>query len=136
MAKIKYKSGFKYQLAEQYSIGLAVTPKSRIESDYISLMSTGALIIRQGYAWDGPSGPTYDSKNSLRASLVHDALYQLIRSGNLPQSYRIYADKEFYKICREDGMSWLRAKAWYLSVRGLAGSASEPKNVKKIKEAP
>lgn len=136
MGNIRYKSGFKYQLTSPYSIKLLVNPKTTVKSKYISLTKTGTLTIREGYAWDGASGPTYDSKNSMRGGLVHDAIYQLMRMGDLPQAYRTHADKELYRLCREDGMSWIRARLWYRFVRRLAGFASATKNVKKIEVAP
>ena len=96
----------------------------------------GYLIIRSGYAWDGPSGPTYDSKNTMRGSLIHDALYQLIRDGLLPFDYWKKADDELYRICRLDGMSWIRARLWIRGLRLIGGSAAKPKNKKGILIAP
>ena len=69
------------------------------------------------YAWDGPSGPTIDTKNSLRASLVHDIFYQAIRNGVIPDSYRRLADKEFRLILKEDEMSFIRRWIWWVGVR-------------------
>lgn len=78
MGCILYKEGYKYQLAEEYTISIPIKPDSNIISDYIDLNNDGELVIKKGYAWDGPSGPTIDSLNFMRGSLVHDALYQLI----------------------------------------------------------
>lgn len=110
--KIYYRDGYKYQLASGYSILVSIRPKERITHDYISLTTFGMLIIRAGYAWDGPSGPTIDTKNFMRGSLVHDALYQLIGEGLLPLSDRALADAELRRICIEDGMSAIRA--WWV----------------------
>jgi len=96
----------------------------------------GVLSFRKSYAWDGPSGPTIDTKNSLRGSLIHDGLYQLIRLGLLPESFRPIADGLLRDICREDGMSWFRSEYWYLGVRGFAGFASEPEDEPKALTAP
>jgi hypothetical protein len=60
--------------------------------------------ISKGYAWDGPSGPTIDTGNFMRGSLIHDALYQLMRTGNLPTSFRERADLLLRKTCIDDGM--------------------------------
>ena len=51
-------------------------------------------------AGDGPSGPAIDTKNFMRASLVHDALYQLMRLGTLDKSRRQYADRLLQTIRR------------------------------------
>lgn len=115
--KIKYKSGYKYQLVENISfnllMGFSDPDRPQIRTRYVDLSPSGALLIVGGYAWDGPSGPTIDSKNFMRGSLVHDALYQLMRSGHLdPDKYRDSADKLLREICRHDGMSAFRA--WYV----------------------
>jgi len=86
---IKYKAGFKYQLYEDYSIRLGNVqlkkfPLKRICKDrYLSLSPKGLLRIRTGYSWDGPSGLTIDTKNFMRGSLAHDAMYQLMREALL-----------------------------------------------------
>ncbi len=77
---IKYRSGYKYQLAEEYQVKVSVTPKNNVKTDFIELSTEGMLVIKRGYAWDGPSGPTIDTPNFMRGSLVHDALYQLLRN--------------------------------------------------------
>lgn len=82
------------------------------------------LVISAGYAWDGPSGPTIDTKSFMRGSLIHDALYQLLRHGVLPENHRKMADDELWRICRADGMN--RFRAWYVRkmVRWLASRAA------------
>ena len=133
--KIYYKSGFKYQLSREYQV---VTPLLgyTITTDYISLNEWGLLTIRKGYAWDGPSGPTVDTKNFMRGSLIHDALYQLLRMGLLPETERFIVDKILQLSCIEDGMSKIRA--WYVfqGVDKFAASAASPSNTKKEHSAP
>ena len=133
---IKYKKGFKYQLAKMYKCEVGICPIVDIVTAYIMLSPRGVLRIREGYAWDGASGPTFDSKTSMRGSLIHDALYQLMREGELSHHCRKQADIELYKACREDGMSWVRAKIWYNGVRIGANFASLPKNKKETLTAP
>ena len=64
------------------------------------------MLQDMGYGRDGPSGPTLDTRDFIRGSLVHDALYQLMREGLLDHS-----------IHREDGMTALRAWWVYQGVR-------------------
>jgi hypothetical protein len=135
VSSIKYKSGYKYQLVKTFSITTAIIWYD-ISTDYIILDDKGVLTILKGYAWDGPSGPTYDSKNSLRASLVHDSLYQCIRLGLLPSEVRGYADIELDKILKEDGMWVVRRWYWLKGVRWFAGSAAILGNVKPVRTAP
>ena len=84
------------------------------------------VVVRNGYAWDGPSGPTIDTENSMRASLVHDVLYQGMREGMLPAGFRERADSEFSRILKEDGMWWPRRWLWWLGVRLLGGGHARP----------
>ena len=83
------------------------------------------LVIEAGYAWDGASGPTIDTENTMQASLVHDALYQAIREGCSITRRR--ADRELRRVLREDGMSLARRWLWYWAVRLFAAGAAKPK---------
>lgn len=118
---ITYKGGYKYQLTDVYCYKTNITDiRAAIyygDSPIVSLVSNGYLVINPGYAWDGPSGPTFDTKNFMRGSLVHDALYQLMDEKKLDIKYREDADKILRKICREDGMSFIRAAWVYAAVR-------------------
>ena len=133
---IKYRSGYKYQLAEQYQVTVSVTPENDIKTDYIELSTEGMLIMKKGYAWDGPSGPTIDTRNFMRGSLVHDALYQLLRNEFIEQKWRDQADEELRRICREDGMSKIRAWWVHRAVRSGGEPAASPESRKKIHKAP
>ncbi|MHA2344766.1 MAG: hypothetical protein ACXADW_23160 [Candidatus Hodarchaeales archaeon] len=134
---MKYKSGYKYQLYEDYVYDGEIKPSENIHIQFISLDTTGKLFIKSGYAWDGPSGPTIDTKNFMRGSLVHDAYYQLIREGYLSPPKRLIADLILKNICIEDGMSKIRAWYVYKSMGTVfAKSAADPINKKKVYEAP
>jgi hypothetical protein len=73
--------------------------------------------IRENYAWDGPSGPAIDTKNSMTASLIHDALYQSMDAGDMDWSYRRKADLVYHYIVRREGMNFFRAGYQYLAIR-------------------
>lgn len=123
--RIVYQKGYKYQLVEDYEVQTRLRPESDIITEFLTLGIDGVLFIRHGYAWDGASGPTVDTDNSIRGSLVHDAMYQLMRLGLLDQSWRQAADEELREICIEDGMCNLRASVWFCAVRAVAaGSAA------------
>lgn len=87
------------------------------KTDWIELDRNGVMTLSAGYAWDGASGIAINTKNSLRASCGHDALYQLIRLGLLPRTKRLQADSDLRKWLIEDGMLELRAGIWFLAVR-------------------
>jgi hypothetical protein len=93
---------------------------------WVRLNRQGELTLKTAYAWDGPSGPAIDSKNFMRGSLVHDALYQLMRLKLLPQGFRKQADEILWMICLEDGMSKVRADYVYQAVRAFAAPAAKP----------
>jgi hypothetical protein len=130
--QIKYKSGYKYQLAEEYKVEVSVVPETIIQTDYIELTTERLLTIKKGYAWDGPSGPTFDTLNFMRGSLVHDALYQLMRNGYIDrEKWRKEADINLRRICVEDGMSRIRALWVYKAVRwfGYKSATGESKKI-------
>ena len=96
-------------------------------TELLSLDITGMLTIRAGYAWDGQSGPGITIGSFMRASLVHDALYQLCRSRLLNyERERLMADRAMYNMCREDGMNWLLANAAYYAVRAFGRDSAWP----------
>ena len=73
----------------------------------------------------------------MRASLVHDAMYQLIRLKLLPEyPYRKLADQLMRDLCLADGM--LAPKAWvaYWLVRAFASPAADPSTEKMPSWAP
>jgi len=111
MDKIYYKEGYKYQLEKDFSIFVGIGFRSG-GNDFVHLTPTGFLVCKRGYAWDGASGPAIDTKNFLKGSLVHDALYQLIRLGILPNEFKPEADEILYEIVLGDGMWPLRA--WWV----------------------
>ncbi|OGP67978.1 MAG: hypothetical protein A2W27_03660 [Deltaproteobacteria bacterium RBG_16_44_11] len=130
---------YKYQLMRDYKYQTTIRLNHDVKiQSFIMLTTTGLLIIYKGYAWDGPSGPTIDTKNFMRGSLVHDALYQLMRMKLLSVTLKNLADRLLRQICREDGMNWLRAWYVYWCVRLFAKSAAtKPRESDtKIIEAP
>lgn len=133
---IKYKDGYKYQLAETYEVETGLHHTENIQTDLICLTVTGKLTIRKHYAWDGASGPTIDTKSSMRGSLVHDALYQLIRMGLLPTHYKDEVDLLFEKICKEDGMWTVRASLWERAVSLFGRSSATAGKTKPVLTAP
>ena len=132
---IEYRKGYKYQLAKSYSLMIDIHGIT-IDTEFIKLENNGRLSISSGYSWDGPSGPTVDTKNFMRGALVHDVLYQLLRQKLLPKDYRKFADRLLRNICREDGMSKIRSWYVYRAVRRVGFLSASPSNVKKVYTAP
>ena len=82
------------------------------------------LTLFKGVAWDG-STCAIDTEMCMEASLVHDWLchtndtvWGLNKSDW--KKYRKLADKEYYRLLRKNGMSWIRAKSRYIAIRSFA----------------
>lgn len=133
--KLKYSEGYKYQIREEFTIDLSGYLDVSFSNKFFSC-TRGLLWIKEGYAWDGASGPTIDTNTSMVGSCVHDVLYQAMRKKILDIKYRQKADEILRDICKEDGMYSWRADIWYYSVRKFAGASADSKNEKKIYEAP
>ena len=76
-------------------------------------ISASSLTAFQGFQWDGATGPTFQPKSSIRATLVHDVMCAAIAKGVLNKASRTNADLIFREILKADGMSKLRAHLWY-----------------------
>ena len=157
---MKYRDGYKYQIAadEYYQLNDITLEDGRILKaprgynivlDFLTLDPGGLMTLFDGYATDGPSGPTIDNKYCMRGACGHDGGYQLERSGLLPPEFREYFDACLYKWVLEDGMKvverwnhpspvkwaekeWIKARItlWYNGVRYFASFAADPKNEK------
>ncbi|MFC1891589.1 DUF1353 domain-containing protein [Thermodesulfobacteriota bacterium] len=119
---------YKYQTLNTFTCPTDIKPPNDndIVTNFISLKTNGQLTIQSGYAWDGPSGPTIDTKTFMRGSLVHDALYQLMREKHLTLENRNKADELLKKICIEDGMNGFRAWYVYKAVHWCAEKNAKP----------
>lgn len=124
MILYKKRRKYKYNLHSDYTFSTNIEVDKPKDIGLLAIDKDGNLTIRKRYSWDGPSGPTIDTKNFMRGSLVHDALYQLMREEVLPQGARKRADEILREICIEDRMSRIRAWWVYRGVRiGGAGAA-------------
>jgi Protein of unknown function (DUF1353) len=130
---IRYRSlhGYKYQLMKDYtyhlpegSFGDRRGADLKVGTWILLKLDTRDLHISTGYCWDGPSGPTIDTRNFMRGSLVHDALYQLFREYESYREYRDEADNILRAICLEDGMSSIRAWWVWMGVKTFGRRAA------------
>lgn len=137
---------YKYTLQHDWSGTTETRPpdgRVAVEGDWVVLEADGTLSFREGYMWDGPSGPTIDTRTFMRGSLVHDGLYQLLREGLLGEPggrtwkrYRKLADVEMKIWTQRDGMNFLR-RAWvYRALRWFGGKAARPAERPSIGTAP
>ena len=133
---IYYSEGYKYQLRRSYTVKTPIVGYDVVE-EFFMLSPDGTLHIKSGYAWDGASGPTFDTKSSMRPSLVHDVFCQMMRAGQV--DYSVWQDKInelFRQHCIEDGMWHWRAGLWHTGVEvGDAGNPDQGPD-REILEAP
>ena len=133
--KVHYRDGFRFQLVEPFQVqtGILVACPG---NQFVGLAADGTLTLAAGYAWDGASGPIKQDGTVIRASLVHDGLFQLMRDHDLPAHHRITADKLLRTMCKEDGMPAWQAWIVYAAVRMFGGRFAAPSSRKPILEAP
>lgn len=134
---IAYSDGFKYQLRQdaQFFVG-SVGQRRDIEEGWIFLGEDGWLSVKHGYAWDGSSGPTFDTRNTMRASLLHDAIYELIRKEQLPADSKERADELYYSYLVADGVWKIRARWHYTAVRLFGHKSTLPSRKREVLFAP
>lgn len=139
MNTIYYTKGYKYQLTKNHKHRLknnSLIPTSNLETGFISLDTSGLLTVKAGYAWDGPSGPTVDTNSAMRASLLHDVGYQLLRAELLPQKTRESWDLLYEYCCLEDGMNTIRAYLHFKALRLFGKRSALPTSERKTLTAP
>lgn len=83
------------------------------------ILGTGTYVLRvpRGFRWNGASGPTWDTDGIRRASLVHDALYGILKRDGYDSRHRQLADRIFYHHLRQMGVNPARRWYYYAAVR-------------------
>ena len=115
-SKIK-KGAWKYLLEKNFEIQTKIKPKKAIHlGHYITLYTTGKLVIRRGFMWDGSSFCA-DTDADMVASLVHDALCLLIEACLLSRHYIKKVNDLYRFLCKRDGMPEWRYKLRRLGLR-------------------
>ena len=111
------KYHYKFKVEKDLNLKLPVSMPD-FEHEYCSVKD-GVVYVKKGYAWDGASGPVFNTKNTLVASLVHDVLYQAQRLNLIEHNStnRKNADENFYELLKYFGVNSVRCKIWYLAVR-------------------
>jgi hypothetical protein len=144
MIKIKYRGGFKYQLAESVNIlAPELTTFQYPGNQFLRLTGKAdntEMCFGVGYAWDGPSGPMMDTKSAMVASLAHDAGAQISRNSpvwgiDIRDQFIEANNKLFHRLCLESGMWRFRAN-YALWVLRKVDAYADPKNKKRVMGAP
>ena len=135
MTVVRYRGGYRFQLAEPFLVQTGICCACPGNA-FVGLDASGVLTLAAGYAWDGASGPIKQDATVIRASLVHDGLYQLLREHELPAGHRDAADRLLRAMCKEDGMPGWQAWIVYVAVRTFGGRFITPESRKPVLEAP
>ena len=124
--KLTYREldDYKYQVKENFVIQTGIYGVNAL-TEFISLERDGLLRIKANYAWNGSNWSS--DKRAMIASLVHDALYQLMRLGLLSRTvFRKPADALYRDLCIAEGMSKIEASVRYRGLRWFAEGSTYP----------
>lgn len=117
---------------DQVNNGYVLRKKSIIETNtfYVdhpvrvygkfAIYTNGEVEADKSYFWDGASGVAVDTYSVLIPSLVHDILYEWIRTikdKKYKKEMRKLADKTYYNLCITHKVNKWRAKAHYVGLR-------------------
>ena len=105
----------RYRLTEDFEFATYI--RGNFYSRGTVEFSKGKLSLKKGFTWDGPSGPAIDTANTLLASCVHDALYEIIDKGILYGNARLSADKIYRRLLKVNGVVWWRRMVHYIGLR-------------------
>ena len=128
---IAYTTGMKYQLKELATFSIDVDTwifRQEIITPWVHIKPNGDVDVARGYAWNGISGYMPDFRSAIRASLIHDVFYQLIRLEYLPPEFKSIADEVFYLYMRRDNVNIAVAWTYKKGVVLFGGSSILPSN--------
>lgn len=132
---VHYRPGYRFQLVEPFQLATPIR-EACAGNHFVGLDASGVLTIAAGYAWDGASGPIADDATTIRGSLVHDALYQLMRELGLSPTWREAADDLLRDLCIEDGLHPAMAGIVHAAVRAFGGAHIDPASARPVLVAP
>jgi hypothetical protein len=119
-----------YRLLGPYAMHTEFRPDHDIVGAHglCGIRADGWLWGASGYTWDGASTPAWDTPSVIRASLVHDIPYQLLREMDLDAWDRAPADRLLRRVMLEDGAWKWRAAYFEWGVRRFAAGAARARS--------
>lgn len=132
---VRYQSGYRFRLKSAFRCQTGIK-EACAGNEFVGLDAAGWLTIAAGYAWDGCSGPLADDATTIRGSLVHDALYALMREHGLSPTWREAADDLLRDLFVEDGLHHAMAGIAHAAVRAFGGAHIDPANARPVLTAP
>jgi len=135
-----FKRDFKYVTVHTEHFQLRhLRPKYAIKWMWLSLATNGLLIVRWGFPTDGPSGPTLDTKKTIKGATVHDALCQLAAQGlfgEVTEELRDQINAEADIVWDSSGMAQWRTEIWEATLDKFGDFAMMPGNKWEIIDVP
>jgi len=117
--KYKKTKRWRYKLDQDEEIDLTrLIYCNDLKHPYFSIFD-GILSIEKGYAWDGATGPVFQTDTTKIPSLVHDVLLQSMDLGLLPKEALAASDGVYLDLAIGAGMWKPRAYLHYYSMRYL-----------------
>ena len=118
---------YKHKLFKSYRIQTTYRPKKRIETEFITLCKNGVLIIKIAYRWNGLTFFP-EIKSMIRASLIHDALYELMKERLLDyKTDRNTADNLFREESVKDRTWRIVTEPVYIVLRTMGAGFAKPR---------
>ena len=121
MRTVKYKCGYSYITVGVHHYQTKILPEKDIITPMVSLTATGLLSIASNYGWNGASGVP-DRRWSMTASLIHDALTQLVRIGELDRKWIPHVHMELRDTLIDNEAPGVFVRMFYWARRFMAGS--------------
>lgn len=118
--KYKKTERYRYKLAEDEVVTLPVDLNCQFKHEYFEYDGI-KLVIKKGYAWDGVTGPVFQSKSTKIPSLVHDVLKQAESLYLIPETRRKDIDECYRYFGKKSGMNIFRRNLHYRVIRVLYG---------------
>lgn len=128
---IDYQEGYKYWLRSGFKMETNIKIDEPIISEFFALESDGTLSIFPGYAWDG-STKVADTKSTQIASVVHDALCQMVQEGMLDKKWKEEINRIYYNLSKKGGMSRFRAALRFLGIEIFPWEDKKSKEVVRV----
>ena len=106
-----YNKKYHFILVKDFQITL---PKDvgQFETDFFKVHNF-ELTLKAGYSWNIEGLALFEAENLVLSSLVHNALYQLLKSRSIGMRFRKMSDKIFLKLAKESRVNFFRRRFIY-----------------------
>ena len=124
-----------YLLTKLYSFHTSFRPEAELHLACAVIMSSGLVVVKPNYWWDGVSG-VWDRDTNMRASLEHDVLYEFMRKGLLPYECWHLADMQYGRTLAEDGAWGITVAIDMAGLDFMKGHFAHPSKARKVRTSP